>query len=317
MIRDIEDNLDTLSTLADLSNDFFIAVKDGNISYLNSKALKLLKCEGLEYPKLNEILIHNEEGLFLKGPRKLVPVKKREKTIFEGDSKVRLISLRDLYDINKLEDFMEKRCNEYEVFSYRVAHDLKGPLSAARQYLSVITKDQVDIEMLIETLDKSVDIINGLYLLSGLSKHTDFSEVDLNVIVPSLADMLSGFPEYEMDCEHCFYGSPTMALTLLQNLFKNTIDHFKGEDKPKVIISTSKEDDKVILTYEDNGKGIPKEERKSVLEVFYKGSHSEGLGLGMNIISKAVELMHGRMKIKESEELGGVKIIFTFPCLED
>lgn len=304
-----------LEEFSELTPSYLFAAEHGNLIYVNSRLEKFLNLED-ELPKVKDILSRDENNkYFLKSSRKTIPVDVKHKVATIDEEKVSLYICRDLTQILKLQNIMEKRCDEYEVFSYRVAHDLKGPLSAAKQYLSVVDKKEIDAEMVIETLDKSIGIIQSLYVLSGLSQHSDFQEVDLGFIIPSLEDMMPEFPEYELSCAHTFFGSPTITLTLLQNLFKNTLDHFKGKGTPEVKITTSEtEGETITLTFEDNGPGIPPEEVESIQEAFYKGKDSEGLGLGMNIVKKAVELQHGKMKITGSEELGGVKIELTFPA---
>jgi len=303
-----------LKEFSEMTPDYLFAASHGQLVLANSRLEKFLSIEG-EMPKVKDFLSKGDEGYILKNNRKSLPVEVKHRVIEVEEEKVSLYICRDLSRVQKLQKTMEQRCNEYEVFSYRVAHDLKGPLSAAKQYLSVVNKEEVDSEMVMETLDKSIGIIQSLYVLSGLSQHTDFQEVDLGSIIPSLEDMMPDFPEYTLSCKHTFFGSPTISLTMLQNLFKNSLDHFKGKGSPEVKITTiEEENDRVIIKFEDNGPGIPEEERAAIQEAFYRGKDSDGLGLGMNIVKKAVELQEGKMVISDSQDLGGVCIEMSFPA---
>ena len=303
-----------LQEFSEITPNYLFAAIHGQIVYVNAKLEKFLNVENALL-KVKDILSKSEEGYQLSNARRSIPVDVKHRVITLDDEKVSLYICHDLSQVQKLQKIMQHRCNEYEVFSYRVAHDLKGPLSAAKQYLSMVDPKEIDPGMVVETLEKSIGIIQSLYVLSGLSQNTDFQEVDLGSIIPSLEDMMPEFPDYTLSCLHTFHGSPTITLTLLQNLFKNTLDHFKGKGSPEVKITTEETDDeKVIVRFEDNGPGIPAEEREQIQEAFYKGKESEGLGLGMNIVKKAVELQEGKMKITDSEELGGVCIEITFPA---
>lgn len=303
-----------LKEFSEMTPDYLFAAIHGQLVLANSRLEKFLNIED-EMPKVKDILSKGEDGYTLKSSKRSFPVDVKHRVIEIEEEKVSLYICRDLSKILKLQKTMEQRCDEYEVFSYRVAHDLKGPLSAAKQYLSVVDKKEIDAEMVMETLDKSIGIIQSLYVLSGLSQHTDFQEVDLGSIIPSLEDMMPEFPDYTLSCKYTFFGSPTITLTMLQNLFKNSVDHFKGEGSPEVKITTLAVDgDKITLKFEDNGPGIPEEERNAIQEAFYRGKDSDGLGLGMNIVKKAVELQEGKMKISDSEDLGGVCIELTFPA---
>ncbi|MDY6778997.1 MAG: HAMP domain-containing sensor histidine kinase, partial [Halobacteria archaeon] len=65
---------------------------------------------------------------------------------------------------------------------------------------------------------------------------------------------------------------------------------------------------------EDTGKGIPPEERDTVLEQGYS-TDTDGTGLGLSIVKKVVEAHNWSIDVTESEEGGarfeitGVKIV--------
>ncbi|WP_233127102.1 sensor histidine kinase KdpD [Rodentibacter sp. Ppn85] len=60
----------------------------------------------------------------------------------------------------------------------------------------------------------------------------------------------------------------------------------------------------LILRVEDNGKGIPKEERQRVLDPFYRilGSEQQGSGLGLAIAAEIVKHYDGTLVLKDSEK---------------
>ena len=80
---------------------------------------------------------------------------------------------------------------------------------------------------------------------------------------------------------------------ILQELVHNTIKHAKAT---QVMISSEKKEGKIILQYEDNGKGI-----KDVVD---------RVGLGMSSIETRISLLKGSMEIDKNLEKG-YKAIFT------
>ena len=58
----------------------------------------------------------------------------------------------------------------------------------------------------------------------------------------------------------------------------------------------------IIISIEDNGLGILKEQHEKIFDMFYRGSEkSQGNGLGLYLVKKAVQKLHGKINI-ESEE---------------
>ena len=99
------------------------------------------------------------------------------------------------------------------------------------------------------------------------------------------------------------------------NLVDNAIKYTKGGGGIKVQLTEA--DDSVIVTVEDNGIGIPKEDIERVFERFYRvdKAHSRelgGTGLGLSIAKHIVLVHNGKIRI-ESEVNKGTKVFVTLP----
>jgi signal transduction histidine kinase len=63
-----------------------------------------------------------------------------------------------------------------------------------------------------------------------------------------------------------------------------------------VIVTLSERDGGVRITVEDNGPGMTEEERGKVFQPFYTNK-AQGVGLGMPIVKRLVELHGGEVRI--------------------
>lgn len=84
---------------------------------------------------------------------------------------------------------------------------------------------------------------------------------------------------------------------VLHNLVSNAIQHTpEGTD---IVINANCQDDKLILTISDSGKGFPEKEIDKVFDKFYRvqGSHPGGTGLGLSIVRGFVEAHHGTVTL--------------------
>jgi len=98
----------------------------------------------------------------------------------------------------------------------------------------------------------------------------------------------------------------------LSNLVENGLHH--GEH---VTIALSLEPDAVIVRVEDDGPGIPEEQLRSVLEPFVRLDTARrrdtlGLGLGLAIVCRAVELEKGSLTLSNRLE-GGLRAEIQLP----
>jgi len=122
--------------------------------------------------------------------------------------------------------------------------------------------------------------------------------------------------------------SPTLAADerllrqVLVNLLSNAIK-FSPEESEITISESRSDDGGLILSVRDNGIGIPEDQHDRVFEPFGQARHDamvahEGIGLGLSLSRKIMELHGGTLEL-ESVEGVGTTVIMTMPperCVE-
>lgn len=95
------------------------------------------------------------------------------------------------------------------------------------------------------------------------------------------------------------------------NIIANAIDAFE-EEKGKITIRTSFDDDNVKVNIIDTGKGIPEEIKSRIFEPFFttKGI-GKGTGLGLDITKKVIDKHQGGMKVNSTP--GNTEFKITLP----
>ena len=98
---------------------------------------------------------------------------------------------------------------------------------------------------------------------------------------------------------------------MLGNLVENAAKYGGG----RVFVTVAGNDGMVDILVEDDGKGIPEQERESI---FQRGARLDtgkpGTGLGLAIVRDVAEIYGGKITLEESEDLGGLLARLSLPA---
>lgn len=108
-------------------------------------------------------------------------------------------------------------------------------------------------------------------------------------------------------------GSDLLMYRVFYNLLENAIKYNVDGGYINILIKDNMDD--VIIKIEDSGCGI-ESEKKKIFEAFYRerraGNESNGVGLGLHLVKKILELHSGRIEVKDGEKVG-TQFIVTIP----
>ena len=215
-------------------------------------------------------------------------------------------------------------------FTANVSHELKTPLTAISGYAELIENNMVDEKQRIgfageirKNADRLVSLINDIIRLSELDHSDDtkgFEQVDLYKIAKECVDNLgvsAGKQNIQLnfDGTECkMHGNSHMLVELVENLCQNAIRY--NNPGGTVNVTVHKLGGKTVLTVEDNGIGIPKDQQERVFERFYRVDKSRsketgGTGLGLAIVKHIVELHDAKITL-DSEVGHGTTIKVEF-----
>ena len=102
-------------------------------------------------------------------------------------------------------------------------------------------------------------------------------------------------------------GLPTGLRLVIDNAIANAVKH-GGATEIRLNVTSSSEG--VEIAIDDNGTGIPEEERAAVFERFSRGSTASrsGSGLGLALVAQQAELHGGKASLHASP-LGGTRLL--------
>ncbi|MES2258687.1 MAG: ATP-binding protein [Pseudomonadota bacterium] len=108
-------------------------------------------------------------------------------------------------------------------------------------------------------------------------------------------------------------GERRLLLRAVGNLLGNAHKYASGQ----VAIGAAQLDDAVEIAVDDDGPGIPPDERERIFEPFYRLDRSRdrasgGFGLGLSIAHQAVTLHGGTLRV-ETSKLSGARFVIRLP----
>lgn len=196
-------------------------------------------------------------------------------------------------------------------------------------------KSELDYEYLKEELQsiingiqdgamRTTEIVSGLRNFSRLDE-SEMKEVDINVGIEStiilIRNKLKGIEiKKELNTIPLCTCNPGKINQLFMNLIDNSIYaiHKKemGKEKRLIEITTSSNKTHILITFKDNGIGIPTENLSKLFDPFFTTKEiGEGSGLGLSIVHGIVDSHKGTIEVN-SQHLLGTEIIIKLPTTE-
>ena len=221
-------------------------------------------------------------------------------------------------DINNMAASIEEKNNENLILTGAIHHELRIPITRIRLALDMLIQmkqDTTSLELLTDMdqdLEELSSLMEELLTISRLrlrDVELDKEDVSLSNQLISLTQKLSS-PKVHLNTQEDLTIKTNQVL--LDRALINIINNGIKYSDTKLIISTRRETNHFILTFEDDGIGIPENERDMILKPFYRTDKSRnrntgGFGLGLAIADLVIKDCQGQIKIAQSP-LGGAAI---------
>jgi signal transduction histidine kinase len=212
---------------------------------------------------------------------------------------------RLLADMNDTLERLKTQESSARRFAYNASHELRNPLTAARNYLEVLERHPTQTEATqgaLGALDRTERILSSLLQLArlegqGIPKR---ERIDLSSFLEAHFDVpVEGTGE--------IWAERDLLELSLENLVNNASNHAGGAKNIRVEARV----DGTWLWVEDTGPGFNAELLPKAFEPFAK--HGAGTGLGLAIV-EAVARVHGGTVRAENRIEGGARVGLSIPA---
>jgi signal transduction histidine kinase len=234
------------------------------------------------------------------------------------------------HTMNGMLDRLESSQRAQRQFVSDASHELRSPLASLRQYAEVAQAhpDRVNLDDLSEAVldegDRLERLVAGMLLLARVTERSATATgtaVDLDDLMLAEARRLRDTMALGIDSTGVgparVHGDQNLLAQVVRNLVDNAAQHASGQ----VRLSLGLVDGQALLVVEDDGHGVPADERDRVFERFVRLDESRarasgGTGLGLAIVRETLQAHRGSVRITDSG-LGGARFEVRLPAVAD
>ena len=266
--------------------------------------------------------------------RRLLALGKSTRAFGEGDLNRRVKTSKHSYlygiesEFNSMADRIQFLVADNKMLASAVSHDLRTPLARLRFGIDLLdeTTDekirseyQARISADLTAMEELVQVLLEYARLDQQLSDMPRSAVDLSQTVQNGIDLLSVTGQKRIEFSQQNRNSiveahPRHIKMLVNNLLQNAVNYSDSAVLVTLIALRST----LVLSVEDDGPGIPEDQRVEILKPFVRGKEqtrtgsSKGYGMGLAIVNRIAQWHKAEFNVEKSDKLGGAKFTLRF-----
>lgn len=230
---------------------------------------------------------------------------------------------------------LEAKHREMEAFTYSVSHDLKAPLRGIDGYSRLLQSDHADkldeegrffVSMIRKATTHMGDLIDDLLAYSRVERgRPKLGPLSPASVLASVLDGAQAEPTAgqvtltrSLEAGLVVVGEHEGLVLALRNLLDNALKFTAGRPDRAIEVGVRRSAGHAVFWVRDNGPGFDMRYHDRIFEIFQRLHRAEeypGTGVGLAIVRKAVERMHGRVWA-ESVKGQGATFWIELPAVE-
>ena len=224
------------------------------------------------------------------------------------------------HEMNTMLDRVQREDERRRQFVSDASHELRSPLATIRAQAEAALPDEHQHELAAGVLAEAERMSALVDDLLALARHDERRTapngvVDLDDIVYTEAARARRVP---VDVSGVSAGQVRARADELGRVVVHLLDNAARHAESRVEVTLTTEDDgRVTLAVDDDGPGIPDDQRQRVFERFVRlddarARDAGGAGLGLAVVDTVIRSVGGTIVAGESA-LGGARLVATFP----
>lgn len=222
--------------------------------------------------------------------------------------------------INDLKE-QEKLVAEHEILLDTISHDIKNPLSnlvmAIELFKDVPANDEEEFNALLKMVDNALkkmhklikeltEVRKGDHKYKAEEELLNFEDIleDVRLTLSDNIIAANAILTSKINISEITFSKRKLR-TVVYNLVNNAIKFSTTKRQPKIVVTTKKQKDFMIISVKDNGIGIKKKNLESIFSKYYRLENAiEGSGIGLYLVKEIVNNSGGKIVVKSKIGIG-------------
>ncbi|MFJ5761560.1 ATP-binding protein [Neobacillus sp. NPDC093182] len=256
-----------------------------------------------------EFSLNHKQGQWIEFESRCVPVEGEN-----GEVEHIVIISRDISERKKAEEILlqSEKLSIVGELAAGVAHEIRNPLTTIKGFIQLYKwengADEIN-DLLLSELGR-IETITSEMLTLGKPQAIQLHRTNLRELVENTLELLSpqahmGNIEFQLYVEESPFfiiGEKNQLKQVFLNVLKNAIEAMPEGGNIRINLQKG-EDGQCVLSFQDEGCGIPEEILPRLGEPFYS-LKEKGTGLGLMICNKIIKQHHGSITYQSKAKQG-------------
>lgn len=243
----------------------------------------------------------------------------------DGELLGQVVSIRNVSQDRRLEEQLrhtEKMVALGELVA-GVAHEINNPLTGISAFAQILLEEALgddqreSVQLIKQESDRAKTVIKDLLLFARTTEHGT-GPVEINAVIEQTV-RLRAYPlrnagvqvELQLDpTAPRISGDSQNLQQVLLNVIGNAEYAMRGRDVRRLLVRTTRDEDRVIITAVDTGVGMTADVRRRIFEPFYTTKPAgAGTGLGLSVSYGIIHAHGGTISVESEPDVGSTVTI--------
>ena len=215
----------------------------------------------------------------------------------------------------------EKLIADHEILLDTISHDIKNPLTnlvtAIELFKGVSPNDEKKFNALLKIVDTALTKMHKLikeltevrkdeYKYKAEEELLNFEHIleDVRLTLSDNIIAANAIIISEINISEITFSRRKLR-TIIYNLINNAIKFRATERQPKIIVTTNRNNDFIVISVKDNGIGIDESKFDAIFSKYYRLENAiEGSGIGLYLVKEIVSNTGGKVLVKSDLDKG-------------
>jgi len=232
-----------------------------------------------------------------------------------------LVTVTDVTERETYRQQLEEKTSQLEALNRVVRHDIRNDMAVISGWAEILGDhiDEDGEDALERVLQKSRHVIQlteaARDFVESLSDDgtAELEEIEVKPLLDAeLAAVRDSFPNAQFQVSGELADVSVQANEMLSSIFRNILENavrHNDKETPKVTVTCEENPETVRYRIEDNGPGIPDNQKEQLFGKGNKGLDSPGSGIGLYLVHLLTDQFGGDVWLEDNNSNGSVFVV--------